>query len=118
MEEGKDTKGLGLQEVLLNVADRLSQWSRNNRFFKASSEARLWAMRQKRLKILGFKVSAFKCLPLELRLQICHQRKVEKFVRFSRELTMRRVEFNQEDGLDRTTFFSRPKYQSYTLNCF
>lgn len=113
MEEGKDTKGLGLQEVLLNVADRLSQWSRNKRFFKVSSEARLWAMRPKRLNILGLK-----CLPLELRVQICHQRKVEKFVRFSRELTMRRVEFNQGDGLDRTTFISRPKYQSYIFNCF
>ena len=94
--------------VLLNVAVWLFQWSRNKRVFKVSSEAQLWAMRQKRLKLqhlnLGFKVSEFKCLSLELRLQICHRRKVEKFVRFS-ELTMRRVEFNQGDGFDNPGFF-------------
>ena len=62
----------------------------------------------KRLKLqhlnLGFRVSEFKCLSLELRLQIYHRRKVEKFVRFS-ELTMRRVEFNQGDGFDNPGFF-------------
>lgn len=58
-----------LEGVLLNVADWLSQWSRNKRFVKVSSEAQLWAMRQNYNTILGFKESEFKCLSLELRLQ-------------------------------------------------